>query len=57
MGSPSPLALQVLAIEQDGEYEDPMANIAYPDVDRLMFWGMPYQFDYVFGPGTTQAQA
>lgn len=34
-----------------------MANITYPDVDRLTFWGVPYQFDYVFGPGTQQAQA
>lgn len=33
-----------------------MANITYPDVDRLTFWGVPYQFDYVFGPGTKQAQ-
>ncbi|CAM9700612.1 unnamed protein product [Pylaiella littoralis] len=48
--------VEVMAIEQDREYEDPMANIVYPDVDRLLFWGVPYQFDYVFGPGTTQAQ-
>lgn len=34
-----------------------MASITYPDVDRLSFWGVPYQFDYVFGPGTEQAQA
>lgn len=34
-----------------------MANITYPDDDRLIFWGVPYQFDYVFGPGTKQAQA
>lgn len=48
---------KVLVIERDKEYEDPMANITYPDVDRLTFWGVPYQFDYVFGPGTKQAQA
>lgn len=47
---------EVAAIERDQEYEDPMANIIYPDVDRLTFWGVPYQFDYVFGPGTEQAQ-
>lgn len=49
--------LKALAIDRDREYEDPMANITYPDVDRLTFWGVPYQFDYVFGPGTQQAQA
>ncbi|CAM9184037.1 unnamed protein product [Scytosiphon promiscuus] len=48
---------EILAIERDQEYEDPMAKITYPDVDRLSFWGVPYQFDYVFGPGTKQAQA
>eukprot|EP00904_Undaria_pinnatifida_P001842 jgi/Undpi1/11659/HiC_scaffold_36.g13954.m1 len=47
---------EIIAIDKDPEYEDPMANITYPDVDRLTFWGMPYQFDYVFGPGTEQAQ-
>ncbi|CBJ31988.1 conserved unknown protein [Ectocarpus siliculosus] len=47
---------EVLVIERGKEYEDPMANITYPDVDRLTFWGVPYQFDYVFGPGTKQAQ-
>eukprot|EP00903_Cladosiphon_okamuranus_P017656 g16259.t2 len=47
---------EVLAVDRDREYEDPMANITYPDVDRLMFWGVPYQFDYVFGPGTQQAK-
>ena len=50
------LAVKIIAIDKDPEYEDPMANITYPDVDRLTFWGMPYQFDYVFGPGTEQAQ-
>lgn len=44
-------------MERDEEYEDSMASITYPDVDRLSFWGVPYQFDYVFGPGTEQAQA
>ncbi|CAM9220071.1 unnamed protein product [Ectocarpus sp. 6 AP-2014] len=47
---------EVLVIERGKEYEDPMANITYPDVGRLTFWGVPYQFDYVFGPGTKQAQ-
>lgn len=51
------VVLKALAIDRDREYEDPMANITYPDVDRLTFWGAPYQFDYVFGPGTKQAQA
>ncbi|CAM9298740.1 unnamed protein product [Ectocarpus sp. 12 AP-2014] len=37
---------EVLVIERDKEYEDPMTNITYPDVDRLTFWGVPYQFDY-----------
>lgn len=55
-GAPSQF-IQVEAIEKDEEYEDPMANITYPDVDRLSFWGVPYQFDYVFGPGTEQEQA
>lgn len=48
--------MKITAIDRDKEYEDPMANITYPDVDRLTFWGVPYQFDYVFGPGTEQAQ-
>lgn len=52
----SPLAVKITAIDRDKEYEDPMANITYPDVDRLTFWGVPYQFDYVFGPGTEQTQ-
>eukprot|EP00752_Nemacystus_decipiens_P003758 g3461.t2 len=47
---------EALAIDRDREYDDPMANITYPDVDRLTFWGVPYQFDYVFGPGTKQTQ-
>lgn len=47
----------MVAFERDPEYDDPMANISYPDVDRLLFWGVPYQFDYVFGPGTEQAKA
>lgn len=50
------MALKIIAIDKDKEYEDPMANITYPDVDRLTFWGVPYQFDYVFGPGTEQTQ-
>ncbi|CAM9112685.1 unnamed protein product [Laminaria digitata] len=47
---------EITAIDRDMEYEDPMASITYPDVDRLTFWGVPYHFDYVFGPGTEQAQ-
>lgn len=47
---------QMKAIERDSEYEDPMTNISYPDDDRLSFWGVPYQFDCVFGPGTEQAK-
>lgn len=43
-------------IERDSEFEDPMTNISYPDDDRLSFWGVPYQFDCVFGPGTDQAK-
>lgn len=50
------LLVKVIAIERNQEYEDPMVNITYPDVDRLTFWGTPYQFDYVFGPGTNQTQ-
>lgn len=48
--------MKITAIDRDKEYDDPMANITYPDVDKLTFWGVPYQFDYVFGPGTEQAQ-
>ncbi|CAM9779321.1 unnamed protein product [Ascophyllum nodosum] len=54
---------EVLAIsttsgtERDVNCEDPMANIAYPDEDKLTFWGVPFQFDYVFGPSTKQAKA
>lgn len=43
-------------LENDPENEDPMGNIAYPDDDRLSFWGVPYQFDHVFGPGTEQSK-
>ena len=48
--------MKITAIDRDKEYDDPMANITYPDVDKLTFWGVPYQFDYVFGPRTEQAQ-
>ncbi|CAM9110909.1 unnamed protein product [Discosporangium mesarthrocarpum] len=44
------------AIEADPDCEDPVANISYPDFDKLKFWGVPYEFDHVFGPGTRQAE-
>lgn len=50
------LCLNVNVIDKNPEYQDPMLNIFYPDYDRLSFWGVPYQFDYVFGPGTEQAK-
>lgn len=34
-----------------------MKNIAFPDDDRLSFWGTSYQFDHVFEPRTPQAKA
>lgn len=47
---------QIKVIENDPDYDDSVVNISYPDDDRLSFWGVQYQFDYVFVPGTEQAK-
>lgn len=50
------LETKIDLIQKDPELQDPKVNVTYPDYDRLSFWGVPYQFDHVFEPGTEQVK-
>jgi hypothetical protein len=38
------------------EVEEWTKEVSFPDRDKIDFWGMPYQFERVFAPDSTQEQ-